>query len=91
MSTYFMFGKYSVDAVKSLSTKRTDRTLALIKGHGGELVAGYALLGNIDLVIIANFPDMHSAMKTSVALSKLLAISFSTLPAVSMADFDKLI
>ena len=91
MSTYLMFGKYSMDAVKAVSPKRTERALALIKQNGGELVSGYALLGDTDLLLIVNFADMHNAMKTSVALSKLLSVSFSTVPAVSMADFDKLL
>ena len=86
-----MFGKYSVDAVKSTSAKRTDKAIALVKQNGGELTAGYALLGDVDLVLIVNFPDMLSAMKASVALSKLLSISFSTQPALNMADFDKLL
>jgi len=85
-----MFGKYSLEAVKAISAKRTDKTIALIKQNGGELKAGYALLGDIDLVLIVDLPDTEGAMKTSVALSKLLGISFSTVPAVNVADFDKL-
>jgi uncharacterized protein with GYD domain len=90
MATYLMFGKYSSEAVKAISAKRTDKTIALIKQNGGELKAGYALLGDIDLVLIVDLPDTERAMKTSVALSKLLGISFSTVPAVNVADFDKL-
>lgn len=90
MATYLMFGKYSLDAVKAISAKRTDKTVALIKENGGELKAGYALLGKTDLVLIVDLPDTERAMKTSAALSKLLGISFSTAPAVSMEDFDKL-
>jgi len=33
---------------------------------------------------------LEQAMKTSVALSKMLGISFTTAPAVSMDVFDKL-
>jgi uncharacterized protein with GYD domain len=90
MATYFMFGKYSMEAVKAISAKRTGQTVALIKQNGGELKAGYTLLGDIDLVLIVNLPDTEHAMKTSAALSKLLGISFSTAPAVSVEDFDKL-
>ena len=90
MATYLMFGKYSLEAVKAISAKRTDKTIALIKQNGGELKAGYALLGDIDVVLIVDLPDTECAMKTSVALSKLLGISFSTVPAVNVADFDKL-
>ena len=89
MATYFMFGKYSLEAVKGISAKRTDDAIALIKQNGGELKAGYALLGDVDLVLIVDLPDTERAMKTSAALAKLLGISFQTAPAVSMADFDK--
>jgi uncharacterized protein with GYD domain len=90
MATYFMFGKYSLEAAKAISTTRTDQAVALIKGNGGELKAGYALLGDIDLVLIVDLPDTERAMRTSTDLSKYLGISFSTAPAVSVADFDKL-
>jgi uncharacterized protein with GYD domain len=90
MATYLMFGKYSLEAIKAISAKRTDKALALIKQEGGDLKSGYALLGDIDLVLIVDLPDTERAMKTSVALSKLLGISFSTVPAVNVADFDKL-
>ena len=40
MATYFMFGKYSLEAVKAISAKRTDDAVALIKQNGGELKAG---------------------------------------------------
>ncbi len=90
MATYLMFGKYSLESVKAISPKRTNNAVALIKKHGGELKSGYALLGEVDLVLIVDLPDTERAMKTSVALSKLLGISFITAPAVSVEDFDKL-
>jgi uncharacterized protein with GYD domain len=91
MATYLMFGKYSKDSVKAISAKRTDKAAAMIKENGGELKEGYALLGDYDLVLIVDLPDTEHAMQTSVALSGLLGISFSTTPAISVADFDKLV
>jgi uncharacterized protein with GYD domain len=90
MATYFMFGKYSVEGMKGISAGRTGKTLALIKKHGGEFKAGYALLGDADLVLIVDLPDTGQAMKASAALAKLLGASFSTAPAVSVEEFDKL-
>jgi uncharacterized protein with GYD domain len=90
MATYLMFGKYSQEALKAISAKRTTEANALIKKHGGEFKSGYALLGEEDLVLIVDLPDTERAMKTSVALSKLLGIAFRTAPAVSVEDFDKL-
>ncbi|HEY5752358.1 MAG TPA: GYD domain-containing protein [Chthoniobacterales bacterium] len=91
MATYFMFGKYSLDAVKAISAKRTQDAVATIQEHGGELKSAYALLGDVDLALIVDLPDTGQAMKASAALSKLLGISFSTAPAVSMDEFDKLL
>jgi uncharacterized protein with GYD domain len=90
MATYLMFGKYAMESVQAISVERTEQAMALVKQNGGELKAGYALLGDIDLVLIVDLPDTERAMKTSAALSELLGISFSTAPAVNMEDFDKL-
>ena len=90
MATYFLFGKYSADAIKGISAKRTDKAAALIQKYGGELKSGYALLGEHDLVLIVEVSDMEQAMKISVALSKLTGIAFATAPAVSVEDFDKI-
>jgi uncharacterized protein with GYD domain len=91
MTTYLMFGKYSIDARGKVSAYRTKITNAVIGESGGILKAAYALLGEIDVVLIAEFPSTEKAMKASVALSKQLGIGFATTPAVSMDDFDKLI
>jgi uncharacterized protein with GYD domain len=91
MATFFLFGKYSSDAIKHISTDRTKKANALIESNGGKLQSGYALMGEFDLALIVDFPDMKQAMKTSVGLARLLGISFKTSPAVSIEEFDKLI
>ena len=90
MATYLMFGKYTLEALKGISAKRTEEAAALIKKHGGELKAAYALLGDTDLVLIVDLPDNGQAMKLSAAMAEKFNISFTTAPAVSVADFDKL-
>ena len=90
MATYFMFGKYSQDSIKKISSIRTEKTKELIRKNGGEIKSGYSLLGKIDLVLIVELPDLERAMKTLVGLSRLLGIFFTTAPAVSIEDFDKL-
>ena len=91
MTTYFMFGQYSVDGIKKISAKRTDDALTMISELGGEYKDGYALLGKYDLILIVDFPGTEQAMKASVILTKKLGIAFTTLPALSVADFDKLV
>lgn len=91
MATYLMFGKYSLEAIGKISAQRSDQAVALIRQNGGEYKAGYALLGDTDLALIVELPDTERAMKTSVGLSRLLGVSFSTVPAVTVAEFDKLL
>ena len=90
MATYLMFGKYSSQALKGMSIARTDKARELVKQFGGEVDAIYATLGDHDLVIIASLPGTEEAMKASLALTKLTGITFSTTPAVTVEEFDKL-
>jgi uncharacterized protein with GYD domain len=90
MATYLMFGKYSKDSIGQISAARTKSAAAAIGDCGGQLKSGYALLGEKDLVLIAELPSTEAAMKASVALSKLLGIGFTTAPAVTVDEFDKL-
>ena len=90
MATYLMFGKYSHESLKDISAKRTNKAVEIIKNNGGELKAGYALIGKTDLVLIAELPDNDRALKASVQLSIQSGISFTTAPALSIENFDKL-
>ncbi len=91
MATYFLFGNYSVESMNEMDIKRTEKAITVIEKHGGKFIAGYALLGDTDLILIVDLPNPEQAMKTSVALSKMLGIGFTTSPAVSFEAFDKLI
>ncbi|MFQ5865427.1 MAG: GYD domain-containing protein [bacterium] len=51
MSTFFMFGKYSSEALKKISAKRTDEAVNLIKKMGGKVEAMYALIGEKDFIV----------------------------------------
>ena len=73
-----------------MSAARTASAVALVEKLGGEVQSMYATLGVNDLVFVVSFPGMEEAMKASVALSKMSGIAFSTAPAVTVADFDKL-
>jgi len=90
MATYIMFGKYSSDALKGINSKRTVKGNALVNKLGGKVISLYAMLGDKDLLLIADFPSMEQAMKASIGLSKLTGIVFSTAPAVTVEEFDKI-
>ncbi|MBE9547192.1 MAG: GYD domain-containing protein [Proteobacteria bacterium] len=91
MSIFFMFGKYSTEALKKISSERTDKAVAVIKKHGGEVKSMYCLLGEHDLILIVEFPNIEQAMMASVDLHKLTGISFTTSPVVDAEKFDRLI
>jgi uncharacterized protein with GYD domain len=90
MSTYVFFGKYTPESLKSVSAKRTEDADALIRSLGGEIKAGYALLGDADLLFVVELPDNDRAMKASAGLTKLTGIGFRTAPAVAIKEFDRL-
>jgi uncharacterized protein with GYD domain len=90
MATFFMFGKYSSGAVRKISAERTAKARQLIESLGGRIKDIYALLGEHDVVVIAELPNMAEAMKASVTLKELTDISFFTVAAMPIEEFDKL-
>jgi uncharacterized protein with GYD domain len=91
MPIFMMFGKYSPEALKGISSARTDKAVELIKTNGGKVVSMYAVLGEHDLVFTLDFPDAEKALAASIALNKLTGISFTTSPVVEVEKFDKLV
>jgi uncharacterized protein with GYD domain len=91
MATYVMIGKYSLEAMKGISTDRTDQAVALMARYGGTLRAAYAMLGQNDLLLVTDFADAQHAMQASVALARSTGIGFTTAPAVTVEEFDRLV
>ena len=90
MKTFFMFGKYTPEAIREMSVERTQQAISEIRNLGGEITAMNALLGEYDLLFCVTLPDIEDAIKASVALHKLTGITFSTSPAVTVETFDQL-
>ena len=90
MQTFVMLGKYSRDAMKEMSPKRTRKTEEIIEQMGGKMHHMYALLGEFDLIFVLDLPGTDDAMRLSVMLGRLTGISFSTYPAVTVEKFDTL-
>ncbi len=88
MSTYFLTGTYGTDAIQSISRNRTADVTKVIEDIGGKLISVYLLLGEKDLVIIAEFPGLKEAILGSVSISKITGISFTTDPAITAREFD---
>lgn len=91
MSTFFMFGKYSLESVGQISAERTKKARELIEDLGGEVKQIYALLGEYDVILIVEMPNMAQAMQASIALKRLTGISFCTAAAVPVEELDTLV
>jgi uncharacterized protein with GYD domain len=91
MSIFMMFGKYSPEGFRKISSERTRKAIEIIKKNGGKVISMYAVLGEHDLVFTLDFPDAEKAMLTSMTLNKLTGISFVTSPVVDVEQFDKLV
>jgi len=89
MGTYFLTGTYGAEAIKGISRKRTADVTRMIEDMGGKIVSIYLLLGEKDLVIVAEFPGLKEAIKGSVSISKMTGISFTTNPAITAEEFDE--
>jgi uncharacterized protein with GYD domain len=90
MAKFFMYGKYSKEAVNGISADRTKKALDAIAKVGGKVNSMYALLGKYDIVLIVDFPIVADVMKASIVLNKLTGISFKSFPAITIEEFDKM-
>lgn len=90
MAIFFMYGKYSQGALEGISSERTKKAVDLIAKSKGKLNSMYALLGKYDIVLITDFPAVADVMKASIALNKLTGIAFTSFPAISIEEFDKI-
>ena len=90
MTTFFLFGRYSPDAVDGINADRTKRAEQIINGFGGKLHSVYALLGEYDIVMIVELPGVPEALQVSLALARETGIAFSSNPAIPVVDFDRL-
>jgi uncharacterized protein with GYD domain len=90
MTTFFLFGSYTRDSIEGIDARRTKKAEEIVSGYGGTVRAVYALLGMHDIVIIVQLPGVPEAVQVSLALSKATGMTFTSAPAVTVADFDKL-
>ena len=88
---FYLFGKYSQDSLKNVSSDRTKKTIEIIESYGGKVLSLDILVGEKDLVLVVDLPNTTSIIKASVELAKETGIVFSSSPAMSAEDFDKLI
>ena len=90
MAKFVMMGKYTQGSMGDISASRTAKAQEVVSSHGGETIGIYALLGAFDLMLIVELPDVETAMRVSLELTRLTGVGFRTSPAVDVAAFDAL-
>lgn len=91
MAKFLMLGEYSQEAIKGMSSERTGKVIDVINKSQGRVDSMHALLGSYDLVLLVDFPGISEALKVSIAITKLTGISFTTFPAITVEEFDKIV
>jgi len=91
MQTFFMHGRYSQEALKGISARRTEQSVGIIESYNGQVLSMYALMGQFDIILIVNLPGNREALEASIALTRLTGIDFVTSPAFVINRFDAMI
>jgi uncharacterized protein with GYD domain len=86
-----MFGSYTPEAIRNISSERTEQVEKIVEENGGQVRGMFAVMGEHDLVFIFEFPDAERAMMTSVAIEQYTGIVVRTSPVVEVEKFDRLV
>lgn len=88
-TTYISMYNYTDQGARSMSTHRADEMKEAIQRVGGKYVAGYELLGEYDVMVIAEYPTEKAAMRAAIELSKIVGLTSHTMVAVPIQDLDQ--
>jgi uncharacterized protein with GYD domain len=90
MPLYVTLMKYTTEGIKGISAERGQQIRSLVESKGGKPVAGYALMGEWDVLSIWEYPDEKSAMSALVAIGKMGVFTTQTMTAVPVEEFQNL-
>ena len=93
MQTFVILMKFTSKGAETLraSSQRYDQFEQGIRELGGKIVSAYGLLGDYDVLIIAEFPDAKAAMKTVVRAASRGTATSKTLTAIPIKEFYALV
>ena len=76
MAIFFMFGKYTPDALKEISASRTKQAVDVINNLGGEVNAVQIGMGEFVLLFCVILRGLGGASKASVEVTRWSASTF---------------
>ena len=92
MAKYMVKGSYTSEGAKGLlkegGSGRRAAVEKAISGMGGKVEAFYYALGDDDVYVIVDAPDMSSLLALSMAVNASGAVRITTTPLVSVEDID---
>ncbi len=93
MSTHIILINLTQDGIKNVkeSPNRLDEAKKAFQAFGAELKEFYLVMGQYDMVVIAESPDDETAAKLALAIGSQGAISTETLRAFTEDEYRKII
>lgn len=84
MPKFLMCGSCPPEALREVGVGYKEKVEEVIGEYNGRIDAMYSTLGEYDLILFADLPDIESVMNVSMELNKLTGIAFSSSPAVEL-------
>jgi|SRR2546426_1911281 len=93
MQTFVILMKFTTKGAETLSEsgQRYERFEEGIRALGGKVLSAYALLGDYDVLIVAELPDEKAAMKTVIRAASRGTATSKTLTAIPIREFYALV
>jgi uncharacterized protein with GYD domain len=92
MATYLWRGSYTAEGAKGLAKEggsaRRAAVQQMVEKAGGRIHAFYFATGEADVYVIAEFPDVATAIAMSLAVNASGAVRLETTPLLSPEEFD---
>lgn len=93
MAKYLVKGSYTAQGTKGLlkegGTSRSAAVSEMVQGLGGRVEAFYYALGDADVYVIVDVPDLTSAAAVSMIVNASGAVALSTTPLLTPDEIDE--
>jgi uncharacterized protein with GYD domain len=86
MQAYVSLYKYK-GAIKGGGPERFEKVKEIVADEQGRILHIYGLLGEYDVLSVAEFPDNRSAMRAALRIGNLIDAQTNTMAAVEGNDF----
>jgi uncharacterized protein with GYD domain len=93
MPTYVSLVKWTEQGIKDVkeSPQRLDAVKQAFSAAGGQLTDFYLVLGEYDMVVVAEFPDDEAYTTTLLAIASRGAVRTTTLKAFTEDEYRRII